>query len=458
MNWQAERVAVIGAGRSGRDVARALHQLGAWVELFDRATHLELQDLQALQIPVHLTCDMPHDTPTRGARWTRVVVSPGVRLEHPVFEWASRLGLPVWSEIELAYQIARAPIIAITGTNGKTTTTALIHHLLVEMGLEAHLCGNIAGSGRDKTLVQASLEATPSAYLVAEVSSFQLVHIDRFRPHIAVLTNIGEDHLDYHGSWEAYARAKANLFRNQTADDWAILNRRDEGTTKLLALIAKERDNLAQGAPQRLFFDSENPVITCEDGPIDLRKVAMPALPGLHGLQNALAAALTASILGATTAQIERGLATFQGVPHRMERVAVVGGVLYINNSMCTNAPALESSLSVCPQPCIVIAGGVDKNASALQLAQVLARYAYFVLLIGTDGPAIGQALDSLGYSAWQYSGTLERAVHQAHQIAKPGMTVVLAPGCASFDQFQSFQDRGERFRALVAQLGEGER
>ncbi|MFQ3611492.1 MAG: Mur ligase family protein, partial [Fimbriimonadales bacterium] len=222
MNWHGERVAVIGAGRSGRDSALALHQQGAWVELFDRSEQLEVSEISAKGIPVHLGRDVPPDITSRGEGWTRVVVSPGVRLDHAVFEWASRFGVPVWGEIELAYRLARAPIIAITGTNGKTTTTALTHHLLTGMGLEAHLCGNIAGSGQDKTLVQASLEASPSAYLVAEVSSFQLVHIEEFRPHIAVLTNIGEDHLDYHGSWEAYALAKANLFRNQTGEDWAI--------------------------------------------------------------------------------------------------------------------------------------------------------------------------------------------------------------------------------------------
>ncbi len=448
MNWSAERVAVIGAGRSGSDSARALHQLGAWVEVFDRAESLDLPDLQALGIPIHTACDVPPETTIRGERWTLLVVSPGLRPSHPVFEWASEQVIPVWGEIELAYRIARAPIIAVTGTNGKTTTTALIHHLLKTMGSGAYLCGNIAGSGHDKTLVQASLEASPTDYLVAEVSSFQLMHIDQFRPYIGVLTNIAEDHLDYHGTWEAYALAKANLFRNQTGQDWAILNRRDEGTARLIEIFGSHKAHL-------LYFDHENPVVSCRDGVLDLREVSMPALQGQHGLQNALASALVASILGATTNQIKQGLASFKGVPHRMEHVATIGGVLYINNSMCTNAPALQSSLSICPKPCIVIAGGVDKNNSITQLAQILAQEAQFVLLIGQDGRAIGEALDALGFRNWAYAGTLEQAVEDARQRATLGTTVILAPGCASFDQFRNFQERGERFRQLVAQIGE---
>ncbi len=531
MNWRAERVAVIGAGRSGRDSAIALQKLGAQVEVFDRAENLDVRALREKGIPVHLGRDVPPSE----QEWTRLIVSPGVRLDHPVFEWARQLGIPVWGEIELAYRIARAPIIAITGTNGKTTTTALTHHLLIQAGLRAHLCGNIAGSGQDKTLVQASMEALPEDYLVAEVSSFQLVHIEAFRPYVAVLTNIAEDHLDYHGSWEAYALAKANLFRNQTDQDWAILNACDEGTRRLMGLISPHPPTPSpkalgegegsphpptpspkalgegedsphpptpspkalgegEGSPhpptpspkalgegervgetssprlpspeasgeglgvraKTLYFDHQNPIISCKDGALDLREVEMPALPGVHGLQNALAAALVASVLGATRTQIAEGLRSFRGVPHRMERLGTIKGVLYINNSMCTNAPALEQSLQVCPKPCIVIAGGVDKNNSVPQLAESLARHAHFVLLIGQDGLAIGSALSTLGYTRWRYAGTLSEAVQQAHQMAEQGMTVILAPGCASFDQFRNFQERGDQFRALVQQLGEG--
>jgi UDP-N-acetylmuramoylalanine--D-glutamate ligase len=178
-----------------------------------------------------------------------------------------------------------------------------------------------------------------------------------------------------------------------------------------------------------------------------------PALLGTHGLENALAAATVASILGCTPDQLREALASFAGVPHRMEFVGAWDGVRYINNSMCTNADALEKSLQATPKPCVVIAGGVDKNESVAQLAQSLARHAAQVLLIGRDGGAIGAALDALGYTHWQYTGDLARAVAEACRVAHAGDTVILAPGCASFDQFRNFADRGEQFKRLVREV-----
>jgi UDP-N-acetylmuramoylalanine--D-glutamate ligase len=500
--FAGKRVAVIGAGRSGVAAAHALARRGAQVEVFDRKLYTELPHADALAgqgIALHAQTDAP--TSLQG--YDLVVVSPGVPPSHPIFALAEAAGVPVWSEIEIGYQIARAPIIAVTGTNGKTTTTMLIHHILRTMGLRAHLCGNIAGIDDEQTLTEAAERAAPDEWLVAEVSSFQLLHTHAFRPHIAVITNIRHDHLDYHGTWEAYALAKAKILANQTPDDWAVLNGEDSGvrwvvdrllnvppslrflplregnhagsvslTSAELPPLGEEgqglvppacRGNLkegvnttsqfARGVGRRLFFTQSEPVVKLSGKTLNIAELPKPALLGVHGLENALAAATVASILGCTPKQLREALESFKGVPHRMEFVGEWGGVRYINNSMCTNADALEKSLQATPKPCLVIAGGVDKNDSIAQLAESLARHAAHVLLIGRDGAAVGAALDALGYMRWRYVGDLASAVAEAAQLARAGDAVILAPGCASFDQFRNFADRGEQFKRLVREV-----
>ena len=503
--FAGKRVAVIGAGRSGVAAAGALTRRGAQVEVFDRKLHADLPFANALAelgVALHAGTDAPECL----YGYDLVVVSPGLPPSHPIFARAEAAGVPVWSEIELGYRIARAPIIAITGTNGKTTTTLLIHHILRTMGLHAHLCGNIAGIDGEQTLTEAAERAAPDEWLVAEVSSFQLLHTHAFRPRIAVITNIRHDHLDYHGTWEAYALAKAKILTNQTPDDWAVLNGDDEGVGWVVGLppslrfpplregnrvgeasplregnreagqasLLREgnrdhsvppagRGNLkegvntsaqsARGVGKILVFTKSEPIVKLSAENLNIADLPKPALLGVHGLENALAAATVASILGCTPDQLREALASFTGAPHRMEFVGEWDGVRFINNSMCTNADALEKSLQATPKPCIVIAGGVDKNESVAQLAQSLARHAAQVFLIGRDGAAIGAALDALGYTRWQYVGDLAGAVAQARRTARAGDTVILAPGCASFDQFRNFADRGEQFKRLVREV-----
>ncbi|OYT74946.1 MAG: hypothetical protein CFK49_05715, partial [Armatimonadetes bacterium JP3_11] len=214
-----------------------------------------------------------------------------------------------------------------------------------------------------------------------------------------------------------------------------------------------ERGQGGEGKPSVIFFTTAHPIVLLKDGILDLAEVPMPALQGKHNLENALAAAYVAAILGGAVQQLRDAFATFKGVPHRMEFVGEWAGVRYINNSMCTNADALESSLQATPKPCLVIAGGVDKNDSTHQIAESLARHARFVLLIGRDGQAIGSALNRLGYTSWEYTETLENAVRRARAHAKAGETVILAPGCASFDQFRNFAHRGEEFKRIVVEV-----
>jgi UDP-N-acetylmuramoylalanine--D-glutamate ligase len=510
--FAGKRVAIVGAGRSGVAAARALTRRGAQVEVSDRKLHSELPYADALTelgVALHAGTEAPESL----HGYDLVVVSPGLPPSHPIFARAEAVGVPVWSEIELGYRIAHAPMIAVTGTNGKTTTTMLIHHILCTMGLRAHLCGNIAGIDGEQTLTEAAERAAPDEWLVAEVSSFQLLHTRTFRPKIAVITNIRHDHLDYHGTWEAYALAKAKILANQTPDDWAVLNGEDAGVGWLVDYLGlppslrfpplregnqdsippagrrnlegnrdsippanrgnpegnqdsvppASRGNLKEGVDtashlarcvgSRLFFTQSNPIVKLSGETLNIAELPKPALLGAHGLENALAAATVASILGCTGDPLREALASFAGAPHRMEFVGAWDGVRYINNSMCTNADALEKSLQATPKPCLVIAGGVDKNESVAQLAESLARHAMQVFLIGRDGEVIGAALDALGYTAWQYVGDLAGAVAEARRVARAGDTVILAPGCASFDQFRNFADRGEQFKRLVREV-----
>lgn len=443
--FAGKRVAIIGAGRSGAAAARALVQHGAQVQVFDRKLHAEIENTETLTA-LGVSIYPQTDTPSSLQGYDLVIVSPGVPPKHPIFALADTAGVPVWSEIELGYQIARAPIIAITGTNGKTTTTLLVHHILHTMGRRTHLCGNIAGVDGEQTLTEAAEQAASDEWLVAEVSSFQLLRTHAFRPKIAVITNIRHDHLDYHGSWDAYARAKAQMLAHQTSEDWAVLNGADEGIRWLI------EQGLAGAAQKRLFAEG-NPIVKLSGKKLNIATVQKPALQGMHGLENALAAASVASILACTPEVLCEALGSFKGAPHRMEWVGTWDGVRYINNSMCTNADALEKSLLAVEEPCIVIAGGVDKNDSIAQLAESLARHAAQVLLTGRDGAAIGAALDAVGYTRWQYVGDLAHAVSEARRLARAGDTVVLAPGCASFDQFRNFADRGEQFKRLVREV-----
>ncbi|MCS7064703.1 MAG: UDP-N-acetylmuramoyl-L-alanine--D-glutamate ligase [Fimbriimonadales bacterium] len=443
-----KRVAVIGAKRSGWDAARAMLQLGARVTLYDRADDALREVPPSMQEGV-LSLVAGRDLPD----WEElelIIVSPAVRPDHALFAEAQARGIPVWSEIELGYRLARAPIIAITGTNAKTTTTALIHHLLTHAGMRAHLCGNIAGTEQDQTLTAAALVAQPDEWIVAEVSSFQLQNVHQFRPHIAVITTITPDHLDWHGSFEAYARAKGRLLHNLLPTDWAVLNGADEGIQQLLRWLRADGCPGLQNVERagHLLLDlPELPPLATHHSPLVVA----------HAPLAAQIAVQVARLLGYSEEQIQEGLVTFRGVPHRMELVAEFRGVRFINNSMCTNAAALEHSLRVVPKPCIVIAGGIDKNDSIDELAEAICRYCRAALLIGQDGERIGASLRAKGYTDWRYTHTLESAVKQAFEWASSGDTIILAPGCASFDMFTNFIERGERFRALVSALLEGE-
>ncbi len=467
--YKDKHISVIGTGRSGMDAARVLSRLGAIVLLSDSKSADALgpervAQLDALGVPYVLGADvdmaLPPDT-------SLVVTSPGVPRSAPVLQGAVARGIETWSEIELAYRVTDAPIIAITGTNGKTTTTLLLAHILQAAGKKAVVAGNISADDIKRTLVEAAFEADEDTLLVAEISSFQLEWVHTFRPHVAILTNITPDHLNRHADFEEYAQTKARIFAKQRRHDWAIVNR-DNPAARAVGLEAART-----GCENYVWFGHDAPDANengawVQDGFLTvqigggcataiLRADAIPpTLPGAHSIENALAASVAALALGVSADVIGAAIQTFGGVAHRMEWVRDVDGVRYINNSMCTNVAAAESSLRAMDRPTVAIMGGADKDLEYAPLVPVLHEKAKHVVLIGQVADKMEASFRQGGYDRISRAATLKDAIAQSRQIAFRGEAVLLLPACASFDMFRDFEARGVAFRDGVNALSNG--
>jgi UDP-N-acetylmuramoylalanine--D-glutamate ligase len=344
-----------------------------------------------------------------------VIKSPGVPGEAPLVVAARARGIPVWSEVELAARLLPNPIVAVTGTNGKTTTSELLGVML-----GAPVAGNV---GRALSDLDGHVE--PDQVVVCEVSSFQLEDVHEFRPRVAVLLNLEPDHLDRHGSLEAYRDAKLRIFVNQGDGDTAIVPRGFDDVP---------------GDARRIEFEASDPL------------PAEPRIPGAHNRENAAAAAAAARALGVDDARIAEALQTFPGVAHRLEPVAEVNGVRFVNDSKATNTAAARRAVAAYDAPLHVILGGRGKGEVYSELALDLAGRARRAYLIGEAAGDIAVALELAGVDH-ELSGDLETAVRAAARNAKPGEVVLLAPACASYDQFGDFEERGDAFKKLVAEV-----
>lgn len=504
-DFKGRRISVIGAARSGMDAAEVLRRLGALVLLSDsqsaaqigpqRLTHLHTLDVNFI---LGATVEMALPSGTQ-----LVVTSPGVPRTAPVLQAAVAQGIPVWSEIELAYRLTKAPLIAITGTNGKTTTTLLIAHILRHAGRNAIVAGNISADEIKRTLINAAWETRQEAdyscesppIIVAEISSFQLEWVDKFAPHIAILTNVTPDHLNRYDDFEDYAQTKARLFAAQTSEDWAIVNYGNPTSQRigkaLQQEVAPQRDT-----PQRVWFtssqagfetemqsdaqsDAASGIVSdfnalpvrqggvgwIEEGIVNIHLASgcaaaimrtsdlPPTLPGTHSIENVLAASIAALALNITPDIISAAIHSFPGVPHRLEWVHDLNGARYINNSMCTNVEAAISSLQAMDRPTIAIMGGADKQLDYAPLVPALHAKVRHAILIGQVADKMEAVFRSGGYVHISRAHSLEDAVAQARQIAKENETVLLVPACASFDMFRDFEARGVAFREAVHAL-----
>ncbi len=466
-SWQGKRISVLGLARSGLAVAEVLGQRGARVLLSDQRSAEQLGDLiaqaQALGAQVEtgghsqqlLDCDA-------------LVISPGVSLYAPTVQQALEMGVPVMGEVEVAYRLCHKPLLAVTGTNGKSTTCSLLAEILGERG---RLAGNIGVP----LVSEVSSELPGVDYVVAEISSFQLETVHNFRPHLALLTNVTPDHLDRHKGMEEYIRAKARLFAYQQDSDLAVFNADDEAARRVADWVSQGRlpswphfPHPRQEARPVLFYSTELEVphgAWLAEGQFWLRLPGQeakaelvwdfPNLPGPHNLSNALAAFLAARLLGVPVARIAEAFTGYARMHHRLEVVCQSQGVTFVDDSKATNVSSVESALMTYQDPVVLIAGGRDKGLDLPLLGRVLAQHCHALVTIGEAGPQILAQAQSHGLVRGEQASSLMAAVERAFELCpRPGV-VLLSPACTSFDMFLNAEHRGDEFARCARQVSE---
>ena len=451
MDVKGKRVLVVGLGKSGVASAQFLAARGARVTVSDTRSQNELKT----QIPALLDRGIAVETGVHGERTFRdqdmIVVSPGVPSDLPQLVRARAQGIPVIGEIELAARFLKGKIVAITGSNGKTTTTTL--------------CGELIASASQRTLVGGNIgtpvillvdDSTDDTVNVIEVSSFQLETIETFHPYIAVVLNITPDHLDRHGSMEAYTAAKARIFENQRGSDFSVLNLDDPGSA---ALRSRTKGQLCWFT-RKQQLSGEQMGSFVRDGQICWRdgmheQAIMPAseipLKGAHNLENVLASVAVGRLCGCDAVSIRAAVQKFKAVEHRLQYIATVGGVEYYNDSKATNVDATIKAIESFPGNIHLILGGKDKDSDYTLMNHLLRERVKRVYTIGSAAEKIRSHVQSAVEVL--PCKTLDSAVERAHDLAKSGDIVLLAPACSSFDQFENYEHRGRTFRTLVERM-----
>ena len=441
-----KHVLVAGLGVSGEAAARFLIEQGARVAATDSGDAARLRALKAELEQAGARVETGGHTAAFLDGIECVVVSPGVPPGALPVRLADERGIPVISEIEFAFRHCRARIAAITGTNGKTTVTQLVKELLCAGGLECAVAGNIG-----EPLIERVCRAGPDTVLAVEVSSFQLERIERFRPDVAVLLNIAPDHMDRYASLDEYARAKMRLFENQTSGNVAVLHESvvEGGYWPPGNSDAPHCITYGDGAGCSLVLDGDAVVSGQLGRRYDLG--GLWRLPGRHNRHNAMAAIAVAEAFGAGDEAVLDGLRRFRGLPHRIEFVGEAGGVRYINDSKATNVDAVIKALEAIEGPVVLIAGGLDKDLDFAPLRPAMCAQVKKCVLIGQAAPKL--AAEFADDTECVRAGSLDEAVELAAAAASVGDTVLLSPGCASFDMFRDYAERGERFTQCVQSL-----
>ena len=447
MELRGKTVLVAGGGMSGKASCRYLLRHGCKVLLSDNKSREKLaedRDIAAL-VKAGVTLLAGNFLPEK-VRWELVVVSPGVPLGIPILMMSRQAGVPVIGEIELAYLEAKAPFLGITGTNGKTTTTSLVGHILKSCGVDALVGGNIGRALVDE------VEDFHGEYIVAELSSFQLESCVTFKAHAAAFLNLTPDHLDRHGTMEGYGAAKERIFANQSKEDFAILNADDprvretaqriKGTPLWFSLHERTENGIYfDGAQLRYVRDGEE-------------RFAFPAekifIKGRHNIANCMAAFLMAACIGLPPADIAEAIFTFKGVEHRLEYVVEKDGVLYVNDSKGTNPDSTFQAIYAYDRPMILLLGGRNKGIDFTELMQLVKQRVKHAVLFGEAALELKEAADKVGYSGYEIEEKFDDAVARAKALAQPGDVVMLSPACTSWDSFTCFEERGDRFKELV--------
>jgi UDP-N-acetylmuramoylalanine--D-glutamate ligase len=449
-NFAGMKVTVLGAARSGKAVARLLRSAGARVFMSERsrAGESERTFVEDLRIEAEFG---GHSSRVLDAEL--IVVSPGVPSNIPVLVQARARGIAIYSEVEVASWFCHAPIVAITGTNGKTTTSSLVAHIFDTAGLDYVLAGNI---GEAFSEFVSTVDETGTVIL--EVSSFQLDHVEQFKPKASVILNVTPDHLDRYDSFEEYAASKFAIMQNQQEGDAIVFNYDDALVRNTVSATLDEKAAAGFGFSQQAEPDSgafvrdHDLVVRMEQSEDVLMATDDLALPGRHNLCNSLAAAMAARVMEVRVDAIRESLMTFEGVRHRLELVRELDNVRYINDSKATNVNAVWYALESYDARVILIAGGRDKGNDYSGIVDLVRDKVDGLVAIGESADRV---LSELGHLTQKSSraDSMDEAVHQAQRIARPGDVVLLSPACASFDMFANFEERGDAFRRAVEEL-----
>ena len=456
MDIREKKVLVFGSGISGESACRLLLREGAEVVLYDGNDRLDREEILAKISPeegqnVEILLGELTGQQLEGLldELSLVVMSPGVPTDLPIVEQMRAHGLPIWGEIELAYVFGRGDVLAITGTNGKTTTTALLGEIMKNYKDSVFVVGNIGNP-----YTSAAWETTEESVVVAEISSFQLETIHTFHPKVSAILNITPDHLNRHHTMQAYIEAKERIAENQTAEDVCVLNYEDEETrafgekTGAQVLYFSSRRKLKKG----VYLEDGN--IICDiDEKIPVCSVDELNILGTHNHENAMAAVAMAYAYGTPMEIIRKTLKEFQGVAHRIEFVAEKNGVAYYNDSKGTNPDAAIRGIQAMNRPTVLIGGGYDKESSYDEWIQAFDGKVKKLVLLGATREKIAQTARRLGFNEIEMADTFEEAFAKCVECEQPGDAVLLSPACASWGMFKNYEERGDKFKELVNQL-----
>lgn len=451
MEWKDKEVLVFGTGISGIGAARLLEQIGALPLLYDGNEKVSQEAVrEKLPKDSRARIYIGEMTPQVLEGISLAVLSPGVPTDIPAVDQIRQAGIPIWGEVELAYENSRGDVLAITGTNGKTTTTALVGEIMKYHQDQVFVVGNIGTPYTD-----AALKTTDDSVAVAEISSFQLETIHNFHPRVSAITNITPDHLNRHHTMEEYIRVKESITKNQTGEDFCVLNYEDEELRRfgeslsVPVIFFSSRRVLERG----IYLNGEKIEYRDESGCLEVCDVKELQLLGLHNYENVMTAVAMTYAYGVPMDEIRHVIRQFQAVEHRIEFVAQKGGVAYYNDSKGTNPDAAIKGIQAMNRPTVLIGGGYDKDSSYEEWIRSFDGKVKCLVLLGETREKIADAARRCGFTDILMADTFEEAFRLCVREAAPGDAVLLSPACASWDMFPNYETRGRVFKELVHQL-----
>ena len=452
---KGKKVLVFGSGISGTGAVKLLAQVGAQIILYDGNENLKKEDIRK-KLPEGCSCEiLLGELPDEVIESLDLaVMSPGVPQDIPPVERLKKKGVRIWGEVELAYQMGKGKVLAVTGTNGKTTTTALLGEIMKAYSDSVFVVGNIGNA-----YTAAALDTKEDSYVVAEISSFQLETIETFAPEVSAILNITEDHLNRHHTMEEYIRVKELITANQTKEDFCILNYEDpvlrdfaEKCPAAVVFFSSER-RLSQG----IFLDGDRILLRQDGQETEIVKTGELYLLGRHNYENVMAAAAMAWCAGVPVEIIRKTAMEFRAVPHRIEFVEEINGVAYYNDSKGTNPDAAIKGIQAMERPTLLIGGGYDKESSYEEWIRSFDGKVKYLVLIGQTREKIEKAAHECGFYNTILAENLEEAVKICAEKAEKGDAVLLSPACASWGQFENYEQRGDKFKEYVRNMKKGE-